>query len=164
MPDPGDPSSVDGEDVPLEDIDADILLRLGRVVGMVDPPPDDLDDRVVFALAWSTVDAELAALETSSVVAARGVERVRNLSFHADSLDIMVTVTDQSDGRLRIDGWLAPDGAGWQVELRDAGTSRGVTIDEEGRFVVAGVGHGIAQLRATRLQPAATVVTPAFEL
>jgi hypothetical protein len=165
MSEPGDPSAVDGEDVPLDDVDADILDRLDRLVRSADPPPDDLDDRVVFALAWRSIDAEIAALEARTAVAARSDERVRSLAFGADSLEIMMTVTDEPDGRVRIDGWLAPNEAGWEMELRDSGSVRAVPIDEQGRFVVAGAPHGLAQLRATRVQPpGATVVTPAFEL
>ena len=42
----------------LDDVDREILARIARD----DPPPPDLDERVMFALALTDVDAEVARL------------------------------------------------------------------------------------------------------
>lgn len=164
-----------------DDVDADILDGLRDLHDLLDPPPADLNDRVLFALAvadlreWGReVDAEVARLQADQLVGsgARSGERTRTISFDAPSLAIMVTVVDLPDGRLRLDGWLAP-AAPLRVELRvgahdpagSARESRSLTIDADagGRFVFASVPHGLVQLvvRGTGVQ---TVVTPSVLL
>ena len=155
-------------DAPLDDLDAAVLAELAAAYSLADPPPPDLDDRVVFALALSHVDAEVARLRADLLVGsgARGQERSRTVTFESDPLTVMVTVVDLPGGRRRVDGWLAPP-APLRVELRSAGshdTTHAVTADEAGRFVVDAVPAGLAQLVVHRLEPDRTVVTPSLVL
>ena len=139
-PDPSDPE-IDGVD--LDDLDREIL---GRIAGD-DPPPAGLDERVLFALALTDLDAEVARLAAAEPVGARGGERARTITFDAASRTVMITILERADNLVRVDGWLAP-GAALRVELRlpePAGT-RVVTADETGRFVFDEVPHGLAQL------------------
>jgi hypothetical protein len=157
---------TDPAGLPLDDDDQAILDRLAAVHAVLDPPPADLDERVAFALALEAVDAEVARLSDQLAVGAgaRG-ERVHTITFDADSRAVMVTIVDQPDGLVRIDGWLAP-AAAMRVELRlpEPARSRAVTADAAGRFVFDRVPHGIAQLLVAPPEAGSSprVITPAF--
>lgn len=159
-----------------DETDETILAQLRDVHALLDTPPADLADRVLFAIAAAGLGAEIARIQGEQLVGsgARGAERIRTISFDAESLAIMVTVIDISDGRIRIDGWLAPAGR-WRVELRVRGeradasaSSTSVTADDAGRFVFPAVGHGLAQFVVHRrlggAGPESIVVTPAVSL
>ncbi len=156
-------------DLPLDDDDHAALGRLADVYALLDPPPADLDARVTFAIALAGLDGEVARLsqQLAAGSGARGSERTRTITFDADSRAVMITVTDQADALVRIDGWLAP-GAALRVELRmpEPARPRIAIADAAGRFAFDSVPHGIAQLL---VHPAAgeadpRVVTPAFSL
>lgn len=168
---PGPPGPPGPAGLPLDDGDQAVLDRLASVYAQVDPPPDDLDARVLFAVALAGVEAEVARLSEQSMVGsgARGSERTRTITFDADSRAVMITMTDQADGLVRLDGWLAP-GAALRVELRmpEPASPRMVIADPAGRFAFDGVPHGIAQLLVHPPDGAGAgaprVVTPAFSL
>src|SRR5262245_58272287 len=94
----------------IDEIDEAILAQLRDVHALLDAPPADLADQVMFAIAVAGLGAEIARIQGEQLVGsgARGSERTRTISFDAQSLTIMVTVSDIPDGRIRIDGWLAP--------------------------------------------------------
>jgi len=152
--------------------DEAILDRLHAVYSLVDPPPAELDARVLFAIALDSADVEVSRLREDLLIGsgARSTERSRTITFDSDSLTIMVSIVDTSGGLVRLDGWLAP-AAPLRVELRvdrSAGSpSRSVVADETGRFVFDAVTRGLAQLL---VHPAAgadrgtTVVTPSLTL
>lgn len=156
-------------DLPLDDDDQAVLDRLAEIYARLDPPPPDLDERVSFAVALAGVDAEVARLSEQLAVGAgaRGSERTRTITFDADSRTVMITIADQADGLIRLDGWLAP-GADLRVELRmpEPAQPRIVIADAAGRFAFDGVPHGIAQLlvHPPAGDAAPRVVTPAFSL
>jgi hypothetical protein len=159
---------------PLDEIDAAIIDQLRSAYALADPPPADLDDRVAFAIALTAVDLEVARLQEDPFVGSgpRGDERTRTITFDAQSLTILVSIVDLPDGRVRLDGWLAPP-APRRVELRMGAPSaaraatRLVTADDSGRFVFADAGHGLAQLVIHPAPdggggPGTSVVTPAW--
>lgn len=156
-------------DLPLDGDDEAILDRLAGIYALLDPPPADLDERVSFAIALEDADAEVARLGAWQMAGsgARGTERIRTVTFDADSLAVMITVALRADGLVRIDGWLAPATA-LRVELRllEPAPARVAIADTAGRFVFDGVPHGIAQLLvdAPADETAPRVVTPAFSL
>ena len=132
------------EGVPLDELDRQILAGLGRL----DPPPPDLDERVLFAIALDDLDVQVARLTAEVAGAgARASERTRTITFDADSRTVMITIVERTDNLVRIDGWLAP-GAALRVELRspEPAPARTVTADDAGRFVFDEVPHGLAQL------------------
>jgi hypothetical protein len=156
-------------DLPLDGDDQAVLDRLAEVYALLDPPPADLDERVLFAIALDGVDAQVARLSEQLTVGsgARGSERTRTITFDADSRAVMITVTDRADGLVRIDGWLAPVAA-LRVELRlpEPAQPRIVIANAAGRFTFDDVPRGLAQLL---VHPAADdaglrLVTPAFSL
>jgi hypothetical protein len=126
-----------------DDLDREILDRIARA----DPPPPDLDERVLFALALTDLDASVARLVAEETTGARAGERARTITFDADSRTVMITVLERPDNLVRLDGWLAP-GAALRVELRlpEPAGSRSVVADDTGRFVFDEVPHGLAQL------------------
>jgi hypothetical protein len=136
---------VTGPDGPIDDLDREILDRLARF----DPPPADLDERVLFALALDDLEIEVARLSAEQFTGsgARASERTRTITFDADSRTVMITVVERPDNLVRIDGWLAPGGA-LRVELRspEPAPARTVTADEAGRFVFDDVPHGLVQI------------------
>ncbi len=144
-------------------LDQEILERLARF----DPPPADLDDRVLFAIDLHDLDAEVARLAAEAFAGsgARAGERTRTITFEADSRSVMITVVERADNLVRIDGWLAPGAALW-VELRmpEPWPPRTVTADGTGRFVFDEVPHGLAQLLVEADGGAGRVVTPSLVL
>jgi len=157
-------------DAPLDEIDLAILDQVRSLHSVLDPPPAGLDERIAFAIALETVDLEVARLQEDLLVGsgARGTERIRTMTFDAESLTIMIAIAELPDGLLRLDGWLAP-AAAMRVELRvaaDTGPARVAFADESGRFVFHGVGHGLAQLLVRRGSGGSTasIVTPSLML
>lgn len=138
----------------LDDIDQAVLDRVRTLHAILDPPPPDLNDRVHFAITLENIDVEVARLVEDALVGsgARGAEGIRTITFDGESRTIIVSVADTPDGRVRIDGWLAP-AARLRVELRLAGptpdapaTSETVVSEDSGRFTFDGVAHGLAML------------------
>jgi len=146
----------------LDDTDREILARIARD----DPPPPDLDERVLFALALTDLESEVARLAAATPALARAGEQAHTVTFDATSRTVMITVVERADNLVRVDGWLAP-AAPLVVELRlpEPAEPRVVTADDTGRFVFDEVPHGLAQLL---IHPPATgepkVVTPSLQL
>ncbi len=156
---------------PLDEADRTVLAQLRELYDEVDPVPDDLVDRIQFALALNEVYAEVAHLTRMPLdaLAVRGEAatgtRTETLTFSAERLTAMVTVSRIGD-LLRIDGWIAPP-AGLEVRLRMQGERRQVVADESGRFVIDGLSEGFAQLSfhpTDRDDEEGVIVTPLFQL
>lgn len=148
----------------MDPLDQEILERIARF----DPPPPDLDERVLFAIALGDLDAEVAHLTREAFAgsgARAGGERTRTITFDADSRSVMITVVERGDHLVRIDGWLAP-GAALRVELRrpEPDPTLTVTADDTGRFVFDEVPHGLAQLLVHAGGGEPRVVTPSMVL
>lgn len=171
---------------PLDDEDAAVLAAVRHLYAEADPVPVDLVDRVLFSVALDEMFDEVAQLirvpmEASAVRGADVSMRTETLTFSADSLTAMVTVTRTPTAELRLDGWLSPPAA-YRVHLRVRdGDEAETRADAEGRFVFEGLPQGPAQLSFYPVpaepgrtpeeidpdepsEPATTVVTPVFEL
>lgn len=163
----------DGADGALDGLDLAILGGLRDAYVTADPPPPDLDQRVLFTFALDDVDAEIARLQQQTLVGsgARGARRTRTLTFESGALTIMVSITEITGERVRVDGWLVPP-APRRVELRlrgelagAAGVARATSANVAGRFVFRGVPRGLAQLRVHPADPDdASVVTASIVL
>ncbi len=155
---------------PLDDADIALLGDIRALHQAADPMPADLPDRIRFSLAVRDLEFELARLSAEDdelMLAARGAEQSRTITFDSDSLTIMIRVDANSDGTARMDGWLAPPHAR-TVELQTTAGKLTVVADDRGRFVFSRVAHGSAQLvvRAGSGQDGTgqAVVTPALIL
>lgn len=153
----------------LDGWDATVLDAMAAMYDEADPVPDGLTDRLEFALALDEVYAEVAQITRMSLDAAlvrsdSTQTRADTLTFSAESLTAMVTLTRADDGRVRIDGWLTPADS-LEVRLRTTEGTLVVQAESTGRFVFDGVPSGMAQLSFHPAGPdAASVVTPAFEV
>src|SRR6266568_4600257 len=92
---------------PFDEIDALVLAGVRSLYATADPMPADLLRRIEFALEPDYHDVEVLRPDRSAaLVAVRGDDASRSITFDSDQLTIMVTITDQPDSTLLIDGWL----------------------------------------------------------
>jgi hypothetical protein len=160
-------------DRPLDDVDAATLEEVRALYDTTDPVPEDLVERIHFSLALDEMFDEVARMTRVPLdaMAVRGEQstgtRTETLTFSADRLTAMVTVSRVAPGRLRLDGWLAPPQA-FRVRIRvQGGAEREVFADEQGRFSFDGLDEGFGQLSFHPVgddEPENAVVTPLFQL
>ena len=165
------PAVAAAAEQPLDAVDDAVLAEVAQLLDLVDPVPPDLVERVQFSLALDEVYAEVAHVTRLSddALAVRGeagsTTRTETLTFSAERLTAMVTVSRAAAEQVRLDGWLAP-AAVLRVRVRmQEGTAETVS-DESGRFVLEGLPEGFAQLTFEPVEggSGATVVTPLFQL
>ena len=167
-PDAGDWPPADG---PLDEADLEILAGIRDLFQAADPMPDDLPERIRFSLALRDLEIEvarLAAEEDQQLLAVRGPEQSRTITFDSDSLTIMIRIDQNRDGTARVDGWLAPPQCR-EIELKTTGGALDAASDSQGRFAFASVPQGTAQLIVRPAEQGAggsgrSVVTPALIL
>jgi hypothetical protein len=150
-------------DEPLDDSDFGLLAEIRGMYTEADPMPAELPERIRF---FRDLESEVARLtaEQDELVAARGSEQSRTITFDSETLTIMIRIDGNRDGTVRVDGWLAP-AQRREIELKCAAEPLSVTSDEQGRFVFPRVPCGTAQLivRPAGLDGAGrSVVTPAL--
>ncbi len=161
---PGGPDANDPAD-PMDDLDTEVLARLGVLHGELDGPPDDFVERMLFAVAVHSLEAEVAALqEGRAAVTTRSSDEPRSLTFESANLSILLGVAGSGDGTLTIDGWVAPPGAVLVELRRQAGGADRAEPDADGRFSLPRVSRGLVQLLVHRDAGRAPVITPTFEL
>lgn len=163
---------TDLADQPLDAGDEALLAEVAALYGGVDPVPDDLVERVRFALALDEVFDEVAQLTRMPADAASvrtelaDAVRTPTLSFAAERLTAMVTVSRAGVGHVRVDGWVTPAGER-RVNVRMQGTAVEVLTDDSGRFVVDDLREGFVQLvfhPRDGEDVSGPVVTPLFKL
>jgi hypothetical protein len=132
----------------LDETDLAILDDIRAAFSEADPMPADLPERIRFSLALRDLEVEvarLAAEEDEQVLAVRGAEQSRTITFDSDSLTIMIRIDSNQDGTARVDGWLAPPQCR-EIEMKTAPETLSVVTDEQGRFAFDSVPRGTAQL------------------
>ncbi|HET6560504.1 MAG TPA: hypothetical protein VFG72_01395 [Marmoricola sp.] len=169
-----DPQVEEAARQPMDDTDEALLDELAQLLTDIDPVPDDLVGRIQFSVALDELYAEVAELTRmpADALAVRhepmAGERTESLTFSAERLTAMVTVT-RADDELRMDGWVAP-AQRFLVRVRMQDGQREVETDETGRFVLERLPEGFAQLSFHRVgddgtpDDADAVVTPLFQL
>jgi len=160
-------TSVPGEAEPLDATDVAVLGRLAHVVEAVDPVPDGLVERSLFAMTLAGLEAEVMELQRvdAPVGAVRSAQplEARTITFTHERLTVMIALSSADDGAsVRVDGWIAPAGPR-VVELRQPGSTLETTADDDGRFVFDAVDPGAASL-LVRLPGGTPVTTPVIEL
>ncbi|MDT8910188.1 carboxypeptidase regulatory-like domain-containing protein [Amycolatopsis sp. PS_44_ISF1] len=125
--------------------DETLLADLGRFLDELDPPPDELVQRVQFALELENLDVEVARWERLDELAGVRSTTTGTITFTVSDLTVMINLTRIGRAH-RIDGWLVPAGE-YEVEVRVAeqGTFA-TTSDAGGRFVLEGVPQGTTQI------------------
>jgi hypothetical protein len=148
----------------LDEVDAMILAGIRELWSTVDPMPATLVERIQFAVELEDVDVEVMRVcEQQELVAARGDERTRLITFDSESLTIMVNVRPNKNGTIRLDGWLTPP-ACHPIELHTSDGPIMTSSDDGGRFVVDDVPHGMTQLVVRPVAQTRTVSTPTISL
>lgn len=134
-----------------DDAHADaLLLELRELAQLLDPVPLEAIAAARSAIAWRTMDAELAELATQTSVDAqsamvRGNAAPVLLTFDAPELSVEVEILDGPGGR-RLLGQLVPPGAG-TVHVRHRDGSATVAADDVGRFSADDLPSGPISLR-----------------
>jgi hypothetical protein len=167
MTHPDEPLSNTGADAPLDEVDLEMLGSIRELFQTADPMPADLPERIRFSLALRDLETELARLVADEadepLLAARGAEHSRTITFDSASLTIMIRIDANADGTARVDGWLAP-AQSRDVEMKTATENLRVSSDEQGRFAFVSVPRGTAQLIVQPAGQGRPVVTPALVL
>jgi hypothetical protein len=96
--------------------------------------------------------------------------RTETLTFTAESLTVMITMTHSAPDRIRLDGWVAP-AQSLRVRLRTQTGRLQTLADVAGRFSFADLPAGFVQLsfhpdngEDGADDDGSAVVTPSFEL
>jgi hypothetical protein len=151
---------------PPDETDFAILGRVRQLFEETDPMPADLPGRIRFALALHDLETEMARVaadDDAPVLAVRGEEHSRTITFESDSLVVMIRVGANPDGTARLDGWLDPP-APRRVEVSTAGQPLAVLADDDGRFAFGSVPRGRTQLTVRPASPGPAggraVITP----
>lgn len=159
----------------LDETDDAVLAAMAALYAEADPMPDGLVERIQFELTLDALHTEVATLTRLDLAGsgARGAtgptaepEAVRTITFTAEAVTTMVTITTQPGGTVRVDGWAVP-GAGLRIEVLLAGETRQTEADDDGRFVVDDLPAGLAKFALHLDGPdgaAASVVSPTIEL
>ena len=155
---------------PLTDTDYAVLDSLRAAYDEIDPVPDGLVERIQFEITLDALHAELATLTqldlAGSGARSASTESVRTITFTAEAVTTMVTISPQTDGSVRVDGWVAP-GAGLLVAVLLADEPRRTHADDDGRFVIEGLPPGLAKFALHTTDAAGSphiVVSPTIEL
>lgn len=135
---------------PEEAADDELLGELRTLAAAVDPVPPEAIAAARSAIAWRTMDAELAELTAdtsvgSQLAGVRGVASPVMLTFESPELTVEVEVAEEGRSR-RFLGQLVPPGRG-DVEIRHPGGRVTVAADEVGRFAASGVAPGPVSIR-----------------
>ncbi len=150
--------------VSLPEDDAELLDVVRQVLDAADPMPSDLVERVRFAIDLEDVDVEVSRLVEMPVLAgARSDEFARLVTFQSDSLTIMVTLEQGTDGTTRIDGWLTP-AACRRIEVRCTSGPLSTESDDTGRFSLAAVPAGNVRLVVHDSGSPVRVITPTIQV
>jgi len=154
-----------GANEPLDELDFRLLAGVRELWEDADPMPATLVDQIRFAIRLEDVDLEVMRIREQEALAdARSAaEQGRLITFDSESLTIMVNVSPEPGGTIRLDGWLTPP-AEHPIEVRTVTGPLTTTSDAEGRFAVSGVPHGMVQVLVRTVGRARTVSTPAIEL
>ncbi|QAY70071.1 hypothetical protein [Xylanimonas protaetiae] len=158
-------------DAPLDDGDVAVLASLGRAFAELDPVPDGLVERSQFAMTLAALEEEAAeVMAMAHVEALAGAVRgdtapveARTITFTHESLTVMIALSPSDDGRVRVDGWLAP-AAPLVVELRQPDGDQSTTADDDGRFSFDAADRGPASLLIRLADEGTKVTTPVVEL
>lgn len=154
-----------GADEPLDELDFRLLAGVRELWEAADPMPATLVDQIRFAIQLEDVDLEVMRIREQEglAVTRSAAEQGRLITFDSESLTIMVNVSPEPGGTIRLDGWLTPP-AEHPIEVRTANGPLTTTSDAEGRFAVNGVPHGMVQVLVRTAGRSRTVSTPAIEL
>lgn len=142
--------------IDLPEDDDQLAAELGNLLRRHDPVPADVIESARGALAWRTVDADIAVLASDSYLTAaagvRGTGGDRQLTFAGATVTLEVDVLPDLDdhGGYRLVGQVVPAYVG-EIEIERRGAAAGgklsAVTDKYGQFAVAFAPSGPTRLR-----------------
>ena len=108
-------------DQPLDDVDRTILDTVAEVFRAADPVPAGLTEDIKFALTVQAMHAEVAELQrvgAESALARSEYTHTQTLTFSAEAISVMVTMSPIDADEVRIDGWVTGHDSPVRVEVR----------------------------------------------
>lgn len=153
---------------PFDSTDERILRELREVASRLDPCPSDLTERITFALTVQALHAEVAELTSqpepvSRSSATQEPAEATTVTYSTESLSVMVSLSRDGAGRVRLDGWLTCGAATVELDLGAEGT-RTTEADADGRFALTDLPHGRTAHLLVRPGEGRPVLTPQFTL
>ncbi len=142
-----------------------IFDELRSMYELLDPPPEDLSDKMIAAIAAEDLDVEYALLSllsrSSDLVGTRGSGPL-TIEFAYDDVTVLIRVSDGPTAQTRrIDGWLTPAANG---TVRITGEQvESVSDLAGGRFEASSVPCGLIRIWFEVAQRA-DLATPTFEI
>jgi hypothetical protein len=149
--------------------DAALLRELREMWEALDPPPDDLCERILFTLELRNLEFELMQMRDAfDLVGARGPETARTVTFGSDSVTVMLNLSGTGPEPRRLDGWVVPT-TPLRIELRTSTGTLETFADADGRFAFEHAPAGLVQLvlhptEGTTVELTRPVITPAVQL
>ena len=144
---------------PSTPADDALLALLSKALGAADPVPDHVLAAARGAVAWRTIDQDLADLVFDSSVDLAGVRdpnASRQLTFRSDDVEIELMLVDSAPRRLV--GQLVP-AMTTTVRLEGTETQVEQTTDRFGRFTFDGVQTGPVRITVPATAQGRTIST-----
>lgn len=152
---------------PLDELDERILAGIADILRSADPVPAGLADDVKFALTVQALHAEVAELQrvgAETALARSEYTHTQTLTFSAEALSVMVTMSPIDADQVRIDGWVTGHDSAVVVEVRGALRTVTAEVDADGRFTVDPAPRGMVRFVFLPEGDVRPVITPAVEI
>ena len=152
---------------PLDDVDERILEAIADVLRSADPVPAGLVDDVKFALTVQALHAEVAELQrvgADTALARSEYTRTQTLTFSAEALSVMVTLSPIDADAVRVDGWVTGHDSAITVEVRAEGRTITAEVDDDGRFMIDPAPRGLVRFVFLPEGDVRPVITPTVEI
>lgn len=150
----------------MADTDAELFARIRTAAERFDPPPADLADRAIAAIAIADISREYAMLtlieNAEAPVRSRGDGETTTLQFSDGAASILLHVSRTDHGRRRVDGWV--DQAAVEVQLTQGERTWTAAPDDQGRFAFDDVAPGLTHVRLVAGGEQKDLLTPHFEV
>ena len=152
---------------PLDDIDTAILDTLAEVFRAADPVPAGLTEDIKFGLTVQAMHAEVAELQrvgAESALARSEYTQTQTLTFSAETLSVMVTMSPIDADEVRVDGWVTGHDSPVSVELRAGTRIIAAEVDDDGRFILDPAPRGLVRFVFLPEGDVRPVITPTVEI
>ena len=152
---------------PLDDLDRTILDTVAEVFLAADPVPAGLTEDIKFALTVQAMHAEVAELQrvgAESALARSEYTQTQTLTFSAETLSVMVTLSPIDTDEVRVDGWVTGHDCPVRVELRAGAHTVSADVDDDGRFTLDPAPRGLARFVFLPEGDVRPVITPTVEI
>ena len=154
-------------DQPLDDFDRTILDTVAEVFRAADPVPAGLTEEIKFALTVQAMHAEVAELQrvgAESALARSEYTHTQTLTFSAEAISVMVTMSPIDADEVRIDGWVTGHDSPVRVEVRAESRTITADVDADGRFTIDPAPRGFVRFVFLPEGDVRPVITPTVEI